>query len=134
MISEKILSSLVHSPTTDLAKRRISNHDAALLVIARDGSASCAEVTRALKKWRGDDGLLFTYLWNKSSYGGYGFVGQNVGSVFNIVDRAPFGGKNRRRTYWFRLRTGVYSLTFEGLRRLAELNDQLENFSQISSN
>ena len=131
MINQGILSSLKHSSVTNLKSRKISNHDAALLVIASspDGIAKTHEVIKQLQAWRGQP-LAFTYLWNTSQSGGYGFVGRNVNSVSNEVYHYPSGHSGsdcttQRRTYWYRVKNGQYRLTLEGFRRLAELQDQL---------
>lgn len=137
MIDASILSTLRHRQSTNLAAGKISNHDAALIILAASGGvASSAEITKHLQGWRHPAGtrigrpLHFTYLWNRSGYGGYGFVGRNINSVSNTVHHHGTRGKRdcvtQRRTYWYRVKPGHYSITLEGLRRIAELKAQLE--------
>lgn len=135
MIDASLLSSLRHSNVTNLSVGKISNHDAALLIIAASPAAiaKSSQVAAGLRSWRGSNHLHFTYLWNTSGYGGYGFVGRNFGSASNPVSHhAPRGSGRpdcvtRRRTYWYRLKPGTYTLTLEGIRRLAELTTQLSH-------
>jgi len=118
------LARVVHSSHTYLNYNRITNHDAALLVLhAAGGTATSKAIKAALKDFRRNPSLHFTYLFNTSGYGGYGFVGDNVNSVSNKVYHS--GKPSQRRTYWYRVKRGTYALTLEGIRRLAELNDQL---------
>lgn len=131
MINASLLPNLRHCQVTNLKKGKINNHDAALLAIASatDGLATSKEVIKQLKQWRAKP-LAFTYLWNTSIHGGYGFVGKDVNSVSNkVYHHAAFGKDNdcttNRRTYWYRVKNGTYRLTLEGFRRLAELQDQL---------
>ena len=124
------LARVVHSSHTHLNYNRITNHDAALLVLhAAGGTATSKAIKAALKDFRRNPSLHFTYLFNTSQSGGYGFVGDNVNSVSNKVYHLPnqggFDSTTQRRTYWYRVKRGTYALTLEGLRRLAELNDQL---------
>lgn len=140
MLNKYLLNHLSHSSVTNLKKLKINNHDAALLVIAseEDGTSKTCDVIKALQSWR--PGLAYTYLWNTSKYGGYGFVGQDVNSVSNEVYHQPnfLRGDMKetvsyRRTYWYRVKTGHYRLTFEGFRRLAELQEQLAgHFSALA--
>lgn len=141
-----LLSGLRHSQVTDLKREQINNHDAALLIIAssESGTARSGDVIWRLQHWRSslpggmssgnrrpNGGVLaFTYLWNTSEYGGYGFVGKDVNSVFNNVYHHSSGSRGtdcetRRRTYWYRVRRGHYRLTLEGFRRLGELTESL---------
>lgn len=114
------LGPLRHSQKTNIADGRISNHDAALLIMAesQDGVSRTGEVIAALRRWR-QRPLQFTYLFNTSPSGGYGFVGKNIESVFNRVYRDT--GSSNRRTYWYRLARGHYRITIEGYRRIGEL-------------
>ena len=125
MINGNILPGLSHSSYTNLKVGKISNHDATLLIMASspDGLSKTREVIEALRKWRGNDTLKFTYLFNTSSFGGYGFVGKDVDSTYNTVYSYP--SNTQRRTYWYRVKNGTYRLTLEGFRRLAELEAQL---------
>jgi hypothetical protein len=122
-----MLRSLRHSPKTNIAKGRISNHDAALIIMAesQDGASQTGEVIAALRSWRGPHRsgvhLAFRYLFNTSSMGGYGFVGKNIESVFSHVWRAIPQRDGRRRTYWYRTMKGHYRITIEGYRRIGEL-------------
>jgi len=125
MINGNILPGLSHSSYTNLKVGKISNHDATLLIMASspDGLSKTREVIEALRKWRGNDTLRFTYLFNTSSFGGYGFVGKDVDATYNTVYSYPHN--TQRRTYWYRVKNGTYRLTLEGFRRLAELEAQL---------
>jgi len=152
MINKDLLKYMSHSSVTNLVKSKINNHDAALLVIASEESflAKSSTVIKALQEWRETPTnvlkpLAFTYLWNTSRYGGYGFVGRDVLSVSNKVFHEPNRRRGQtkecitqRRTYWYRVynngsSTGYYRLTFEGFRRLAELQDQLSKRSAALS-
>jgi len=131
ILSTLSLSNVVHSSRTYLNYNRITNHDAALLVLtAAGGVATSRQIIEGLRAFRRNPELKFTYLFNTSGYGGYGFVGRDVNSVSNKVYHCPSVRGNRdcttqRRTYWYRVKRGTYALTLEGIRRLAELNDQL---------
>ncbi len=129
MINGNILPGLSHSSYTNLKVGKISNHDATLLIMASspDGLSKTREVIEALRKWRGNDTLKFTYLFNTSSFGGYGFVGKDVNSVSNQVYHCSEHGDcyTQRRTYWYRVKNGTYRLTLKGFLRLAELEAQL---------
>ena len=122
------LSTLRHSYVTNLSDGRINNHDATLLIMAAAGGFSTSSsVTKRLRRWRKNDDLAFTYLWNTSHVGGYGFVGKNIGTTYNKIYNYSFNRRARdftftqRRTYWYRTSRGNYSITIEGLRRLSEL-------------
>lgn len=135
-ISNKIIevinvASLRHNQATDLKAGKINNHDAALLILnASGGTTSSRQIIEGLKAFRHNPELKFVYLFNTSDCGGYGFVGCNVNSVSNTVyHHAPLDSRatvTQRRTYWYRVKHGHYSITLEGLRRLAEMKAQLE--------
>ena len=142
-INTLTLSNVVHSSRTALNYNRVTNHDAALLILHKlGGAATSKEIKKHLQAWRGlqprehlqgpwgnttrvetQDNLAFTYLFNTSAHGGYGFVGKDVNSTTNSVE--SFYDEHNRRTYWFRVKRGKYALTLEGYRRLAELQAQL---------
>jgi hypothetical protein len=146
-INTLTLSNVVHSFQTALNYSRVTNHDAALLILHKlGGTATSKEIKKHLQAWRGPETrmasknpmwcshpelpLAFTYLFNTSQSGGYGFVGKDVNSVSNKVwhDPAVYNGKGcytQRRTFWYRVKRGTYALTTEGLRRLGELEAQL---------
>lgn len=125
------LSSLSHSQVTNLKAGKISNHDAALLVMHKSGGmVTSKDIKAALKDFRRNPSLHFTYLFNTSQSGGYGFVGKDVNSVSNEVYHYPSvlaggGCTTQRRTYWYRVKPGTYALTLEGILRLGELQAQL---------
>lgn len=127
------LSSLSHSQVTNLKAGKISNHDAALLVMHKSGGMVTSKAIKAaLKDFRRNPSLHFTYLFNTSQSGGYGFVGSNVNSVSNKVWHSPTsytgeGCYTQRRTYWYRVKPGTYALTLEGIKRLGELQEQLNS-------
>lgn len=131
-INTLTLSNVVHSSHTYLNYNRVTNHDAALLILHKlGGTATSRQIIEALKVFRRNPELKFTYLWNTSPSGGYGFVGGNVNSVSNRVFHQPANYKKsgcatQRRTYWYRVKRGTYALTTEGLRRLGELQAQLD--------
>ena len=127
------VAALRHNQATDLKAGKINNHDAALLILnAAGGTTSSRQIIEGLKAFRHNPKLKFIYLFNTSGCGGYGFVGCNVNSVSNTVHHHTWVGGGRRdcvtqrRTYWYRAKHGHYSITLEGLRRLAELEAQLE--------
>ena len=148
-INTLTLSNVVHSSRTALNYNRVTNHDAALLILHKlGGTATSKEIKKHLQAWRGlqprehvqgpwgnttrvetQDNLAFTYLFNTSQSGGYGFVGKDVNSVSNQVYHCNDHGEcyTQRRTYWYRVKRGAYSLTTEGLLRLGELQAQLAN-------
>lgn len=135
-INTLTLSNVVHSSRTALNYSRVTNHDAALLILHKlGGTATSKEIKKHLQAWRNatrvetQDNLAFTYLFNTSSYGGYGFVGKDVNSVSNQVYHYSDHDDcyTQRRTYWYRVKRGTYSLTTEGLLRLGELQAQLAN-------
>lgn len=118
------LETLTHSSRTNLSKGKISNHDAALLIIAAapSGLITSREVKNELRSWRGRPGLWYTYLWNTSDVGdGYNFVGADINTAFNDMSFIRGRKGARRRTYWCRVRRGLYRVTLEGYRRLVEL-------------
>ena len=141
------LSTITHSSHTALNYNRVTNHDAALLILHKlGGTATSKEIKKHLQAWRGlqprwhwqgpwgnatrvetQDNLAFTYLFNTSQSGGYGFVGKDVNSVSNQVYHYHGDCTTQRRTYWYRVKRGTYSLTTEGLCRLGELQAQLAN-------
>jgi hypothetical protein len=127
-INTLTLSNVVHSSRTALNYSRVTNHDAALLILHKlGGTATSKEIKKHLQAWRTQDNLAFTYLFNTSAHGGYGFVGKDVNSVSNQVYHCSEHGDcyTQRRTYWYRVKNGTYRLTLEGFRRLAELEAQL---------
>ena len=121
---KEILPSLSHNLTTDLKAGKINNQDAALLLMFQSptGISTSPDIIKKLQAWRNQP-LAFTYLWNTSVHGGYGYVGKDVNSVSNTVYSYP--NNSTRRTYWYRVKRGQYGLTLEGLRRIAELREQL---------
>lgn len=130
MANTTTLANLTHSYTTDLAKGTINNADAALLIInAYSGVASRGEVIAILKSWR--PGRHYSYLFNSSRHGGYGFVAGDINQTHNDVYHSPSwdqrrnvsveGHTSQRRTYYYRKGPGLYALTNEGIKRLAEL-------------
>lgn len=130
MANTTTLANLTHSYTTDLSKGTINNADAALLVIhTYSGVATRGEVIAILKSWR--PGRHYSYLFQSPSYGSYGFVANNVNQAHNEVYHGPYwdprrddwveGHTSQRRTYYYRKGPGLYALTNEGIKRLAEL-------------
>ena len=119
-----------HGFSTNLKAGRIKNADATLILLHQMGGvAHRRDLRTALQTWR--PGFNFTYLFNGTTTGGYGFVGTNVKSTHNkVYDNAASFRANRavyvkRRTYWYRQSHGTYALTLEGVARLKELTDQL---------
>lgn len=126
-----------HSSRTDLAKGKMTNHDAMAVLFARLGPMTRGDATRLLRAWRGSC-QKFAWMFNSSMYGGYGFVGRDVMSRGNLmayergstwtVSRGDGGAYPAwytkyftRRTYWHRARTGVYAPTVECMKRVQEL-------------
>ena len=129
MINGNILPGLSHDTHTDLKAGKVNNHDATLLLMFQSptGISTSPDIIKKLQAWRNQP-LAFTYLFNTSSFGGYGFVGKDVDATRNIVhgiNGAYRSCKTSRRTYWYRVKRGQYKLTLEGFRRIAELQDQL---------
>lgn len=126
---KEILSSLSHATHTDLKAGKVNNQDATLLLMFQSptGISTSPDIIKKLQVWRNQP-LAFTYLFNTSSFGGYGFVGKDVDATRNIVhgiNGAYRSCKTSRRTYWYRVKRGQYKLTLEGFRRIAELQEQL---------
>lgn len=130
MANTTTLANLTHSYTTDLTKGTINNADAALLIIhAYSGVATRGEVISSLKAWR--PGLHYSYLFNASRHGGYGFVAGDINQTHSETYHSPHwdqrrddwveGHTSQRRTYYYRKGPGLYALTNEGIKRLAEL-------------
>lgn len=119
------LSSLRHSPQTNLIDGRISNHDAALMIISNyAGVITTKQLKSELRAWRSNRHLYFTYLFNMSTYGGYGYVGKDVNSTSKTIYRQSPERDGHRSTYWYRKAIGVYAVTILGMSRLAELSRQ----------
>lgn len=121
---EHVLTDLTHSTVTNIPAGRINNADACLLLLRElGGSATTGQLRAGLRAWRPN--LEFTYLFNTSDTGGYGFVGGDFLSTHNEVyhQGSDFdnGHTSRRRTYWYRFGRGKYNITAEGIRRLCEL-------------
>lgn len=122
---ENILLGLTHSFITNLSAGTINNADATLLILKTlGGVAKLSSIREALRQWR--PGLRFNYLFQSlPTYGcgGYGFVGKDFHASHNKVNHQDPDGYHysNRRTYWYRSAHGVYSITAEGYRRLAEL-------------
>jgi hypothetical protein len=117
------LTNLTHSTTTDLAKGKINNADATVLIIAGlGGIATRAKILAKLRQWRP---FQFRYLFNASTAGhGYGFIGRDVRSTSNILSMPATDRKwreFRRPTYWYRTGRGHYALTLLGLHRASQL-------------
>ena len=112
------LESLKHSPRTNLTKGKINNHDSALLIMAMEpgGIITSRKVKDTLRAWRGKSKLEFVYLWNTYTGNGNGFVGADISTAYNNITELF-----KRRTYWYRVKRGLYSITLEGYCRLGEL-------------
>jgi hypothetical protein len=125
-IDSTVLKGLSNGNVTSLDRGVIRNADAVLLLLKEAGGvARIRDLTAALRSWR--PGLHFNYLFQKySAHGGYGFCGSSVASestrVWHDDYSRPKGGHySTRRTYYYRSAHGVYTITAEGYRRLAEL-------------
>lgn len=73
-----LLRSYGHSPTTDVGRRVLSNHDAVAVIVWSSGGSTAREIIEALDDWHACGGRPKkdrSYLFNVSVYGGYGFVG-----------------------------------------------------------
>lgn len=120
------LQALTHANHTDFKKGKVNNHDAALLVLAAspDTIATSRDIREKLQTWRGKP-LRYLYLFNSTDGAGYGYVGSDKESRFKEL-KSPYFRETvgQRRTYWYRIKDGVYGLTYEGMRRLAELKTQ----------
>lgn len=143
-----LLGSYGHSPTTDVRRRLLSNHDAVAVIVWSSVAITAREIIAALDDWHACGGRPKRdrrYLFNVSVYGGYGFVGTSWLSRSTIVartvsrpsycyvvierERDTWHVRNDpadwsfhvRRTYWYRAAHGTYMPTLECWRRVAEL-------------
>lgn len=127
----RLLKTMVNGQDTDWRKGTIRNADAVLLLLhSLGGMTARTNLVRSLREWR--PGRSYGYLFQSASrYGGYGFVGRDEDTTHNTVHHCghvDWGGKRGskehdscRRTYYYRVRPGVYALTLEGRKRLVEL-------------
>lgn len=141
-----------HSSHTNVKERRLTNHDALAFIVFSLGTVSRKEIGEMMSVWRHGKGeyltdsfpphrqrlrISFGYLLNTSTYGGYGFVGEDFDHTTNEVygrRSAVVTGRDgkkkwvirewttERRTYWYRLAKGRYAPTLECAKRMAELN------------
>jgi hypothetical protein len=127
-----LASKFKHSNVTDLKKGRLSNHDACAYIFWSCGTLKVREIIAALNAWRRytdeDAGqtLSFSYLFNTSGYGGYGFTGSHVMSSGEMRTVTNFARENTdcevwRRHYWFRASRGTYAPTLVCAQRMNEL-------------
>lgn len=147
-----------HGARTSLEKRTLTNHDVAAIIIWCCGSMTRGELRDTLMAWRGvtatydvkkvqkyDYGrrmlvpctvrvprMGFEYLFNASSFGGYGFVGKNVFTRGHWMQAKRWNGIAKtqkhvkgetffRRTFWWRCAKGTYAPTMECTKRIIEL-------------
>lgn len=123
-----VLSGLRNGQNTDLARGRVRNADAVLLLLnSCGGSARVGDLKAALKAWRPD--RVYSYLFQLSP--DYGFLGGSFEQATSTVEHYPSRGRGKwawhestRRTYYYRLARGVVAISLEGYRRLAELGVQ----------
>lgn len=119
-----MLNQFKHGFKTDLTNGIINNQDACLIALYNlcEGRTYTTATSRDLKDylraWR--PGLQFTYLFNTSSHGGYGFVGNSHNHAANRV-RDHKGSSYLRKTFWYRVTKGQYCITSEGMHRLRAL-------------
>lgn len=117
------LNKFSHGVRTNMESGVINNQDACLILLHEmtkgggGGIVTSAALKDGLRAWR--PGLQFTYLFNTSSSGGYGFVGHSFNHAANRV--IDYKSSYLRKTYWYRVKTGQYALTSEGIQRLQEL-------------
>ena len=153
-----------HSIRTNLKKKTLTNHDACAWLLYVNGPMNVKQLREELMRWRLGEVLYvqvprfvwdsyarrmrqigmkrvpkmwFTYLFNTSIHGGYGFVGdapdshkndcrgwnwwypntinKQSGADLNYVEN------NVRRVYWWRMGHGLYAPTVECFRRMNEL-------------
>lgn len=140
----RVLGGFRHGTRTNVARRVLDNRDAAAVLFWHLGPMRTRDIKRLLRQWRGKSNpswnkgepfdLAFTYLFNAGRHGNYGSVGQTAMTPGNwmyhgggmVRHEKDFGmpGTNFRRTYWYRVRTGVYAPTVECAKRLFELGLQ----------
>jgi hypothetical protein len=119
-----MLNQFKHGLKTDLTNGIINNQDACLIALyhlvgGRYGIATSRDLKDSLRNWR--PGLQFTYLFNTSAHGGYGFVGHSVSHAANRVPNYMGGSSFLRKTFWYRVTKGQYAITNEGMYRLKAL-------------
>jgi hypothetical protein len=137
METVNILSKFTHSQHTNFNKFTLTNHDAALIVIASQCVAKTKNVKAILRQWRNNNNT-YEYLFNTSKYGGYGFVGKDINSIEEKIgsswdywkhitdwtDTIPYK-TSMRKTYWFRIKPGYYAPTLLGWSRFTQILDFL---------
>lgn len=111
---------------TDIAKRILSNRDAALLIlVANGGQLKTGEIQYFLKAWRPFDTTskwrkghtpVFTYLFN-SYYG-------HITTKESGEPLKPYYSKQRTKVaYLLSVRRGIIGITHEGFKRLGWLKE-----------
>ncbi len=120
---------------TNLSKGVINNRDAVAYIFAKCGPMKTREVKDILNLWRHWEGTTWTcdgetaanlswnYLFNTSTSGGYGCVGNSFNSKgIQMHGYSGSGGPTWfRRHYWFRVKIGHYAPTLECFKRMSEL-------------
>ncbi len=136
----RVLSGFRFGVRTNVAKKVLDNRDAAAVLFWHLGPMRTREIQGLLRQWRrtqrsGESyNLIFTYLFNADRHGNYGSVGQTAMTRGNwmyhgggkVASETDFGmaGTNFRRTYWYRVKVGVYAPTVECAKRVFELGLQ----------
>lgn len=117
------LNKFAHGVKTNIESGVINNQDACLILLhemtkkGNGGIVTSAALKDGLRAWR--PGLQFTYLFNTSAHGGYGFVGSSWTHSANRV--SDYKSSYLRNTYWYRVNKGKYAMTLEGRMRLEAL-------------
>lgn len=152
----RLLENFRFSPETDLADRRISNHDAACYLMYHFAMLKSNRLSQLLRVWRARSAvkfavskqaqpdvatlaksarramkLQFRYLFNSSTQSGYGFVGKNIDSRYNMVRYYNYCRPYRdvmRQTYWYRLHAGLYGITQRGLDHGKYLSKEMKKY------
>jgi len=127
------LKRFTHGSRTNLEKGTMTNHDALAYVFFRCGTIKVHEAISILREWRTPE-RAYTYLFNTSASGGYGFTAMHFtspGQWMHITKFAAWRADNSekikgetyfRRHYWYRTARGTYAPTLECFRRMHELN------------
>lgn len=144
------LKNFTFATRTNLANRKLTNHDALAVIMAHCGTLSRKEITNAMMTWRFGEPewntklqrdwskpqshprynpgypvkhpkMGFTYLMNGTHGAGYGFVANDhVGGSIKMHSWQSENGWARRQ-YWYRSGEGHYTVTVEGMLRVREL-------------
>lgn len=78
-----VLRQFKHASRTNLKKLHLTNHDAVAYILCMLGPMSVSEIIDVLNMWRDDKTRHYTYLFNRCTSGGYGFVASHANQTGN---------------------------------------------------